>query len=129
MGTASRGEAWRVQILLDRGVDVNSENEDGSTGLNMAAHGGHVGSLRVLIDARADVNHQNRHGESALHNAVLQDQTRCAKLLIESKANVNLQLKRPKSRHLKKSTPLMVAAMGNNLDILKHLVEADADLN
>jgi glycerophosphodiester phosphodiesterase len=43
-----------VQLLVDAGVDINFQDEQGETALHVAARFGHVGCAKVLIEGSAD---------------------------------------------------------------------------
>ena len=55
-----------VQLLLERGADVNRQRYDGLTALTEAAIGGYVDIAKLLIEAGADVNAKNSVGQTAL---------------------------------------------------------------
>jgi ankyrin repeat protein len=52
-------------MLIERGADVNAQDDDKSTLLHLATLGvvgGHVGLIRMLIERGADLNARNRLG-------------------------------------------------------------------
>jgi len=66
---AARGDAARVQALLEDGADVNSRDPSGRTAVTAAVYGGHVAAVRALVEAGADVDllgRTNRFGGTAL---------------------------------------------------------------
>jgi len=56
---AARGDAARVQALLEDGADVNSRDPSGRTAVTAAVYGGHVAAVRALVEAGADVDLQD----------------------------------------------------------------------
>lgn len=53
---ASLGHEMVVQVLLDHGEAIESENSVGLTPLMLAAKGGHYGTVRLLLNKTANVN-------------------------------------------------------------------------
>jgi ankyrin repeat protein len=52
---ASKGNEDVVQLLLERGADINAEDHRGWTALHAAAVNGHVDVVRLLLERGADV--------------------------------------------------------------------------
>jgi ankyrin repeat protein len=50
---AEEGKVDLVRSFLDKGEDVNSENADSKTALDLATSKGHLDVVRLLIDRRA----------------------------------------------------------------------------
>ena len=58
-----------TKILIQSGVDINSQNKQGFTPLHLATMKGHMAAINILIQAGVEVNFQNRNGSTALHLA------------------------------------------------------------
>ena len=78
-----------VQLLLDRGVDVNATNIDGDTALMSAAGNGYIKIINLLLDSEANVNAVNKYGSTALTWAVRNRHTKTVNLLLDRSADVN----------------------------------------
>mmetsp|Transcript_4497 Transcript_4497/g.16441 ORF Transcript_4497/g.16441 Transcript_4497/m.16441 type:complete len:1060 (-) Transcript_4497:26-3205(-) len=56
-----------VVALLDKGVPVDAEDEEGNTVLIVACQNNHKRIVKEALRRRCDVNHQNRRGDTCLH--------------------------------------------------------------
>ena len=56
---AMRGDLETLQLLIDRGADVNARNKDGSTALHGAAFLGRAGAAELLLEKGADAGARN----------------------------------------------------------------------
>lgn len=56
-----------AQLLLERGADVNAQNEDNETPLHLAPYKGRVAIARVLPNRSAAVNSKSNQGRTPLH--------------------------------------------------------------
>jgi len=85
-----RDDAQALQVLVRRGMDPNTRNDKGQTGLVLALQ---LGSLRAFFALMAtpgvNVEVHNVHGESPLMMAALQGHIEAVRLLIERGADVN----------------------------------------
>ncbi len=78
--TPSPGQRKTNWFFIDKGMDVNAKEKDGSTVLMAAGRSwsGNLEVVKLLIDKGADVNAKNKKGETALslafknHPAILQ---------------------------------------------------------
>lgn len=61
----ARGRKSMMHQLIDKGTDINAENEVGNTALMFAA-GYHPTFLPLLLGKGADLDKRNRYGETAL---------------------------------------------------------------
>lgn len=66
------GSTDMVQLLLDRGADVNAEDKTGLTPLHIAAWWTATNRAQQLLDAGADPNLQDHFGDTPLHVAAMQ---------------------------------------------------------
>ncbi len=100
-GTALTWAAWMnhaevVKILLDRKVDVNAREADGSSALHEAVRWG-METTRMLLDKGADVNAQDNGGRTPLMLAAEVGRLDVAKALLAEGANVRLKDKKGKT--------------------------------
>ena len=113
------GDLEMVQVLLDCGVDINSQSESRNTPLDYGSQDGHRNDARVarlLIAHGADPNARNMRGYTPLHRASEYGRIEIVRLLIEHGANV--EVKDDEGR-----TPLDVATSQQHEDIINLLSE------
>jgi len=108
-------------LLIDKGADIFSKNNDGVTALHYAAYRGHVGSVALLIEKGAPVNVPDNKGLSPLHNAVVSDQDEAAAYLIYKGALVD-------ALDAEGETPLHIATRNISLESALCLIEKKASL-
>ena len=123
---ALRGSADSLREIIDSGVDVNVQNENGYTPLMAASRDGRIECIELLIESGADVNMQDESGFTALTNAVQHSNEQTVKLLISKGADVNHRTKAS-------FTPLMFLPYNNyppaNVsDLASALLAAGADV-
>lgn len=137
--------------LIDAGADVNATNKDGMTPLWFA--GPDVGS--ALLAKGADINARDKSGRTALSAAIILSDTKYVQFLIAQKAEVNFfddsgqtplldALGATSKPEIVRSliaagadveatktfmTPLSAAAQSGNLEDVKLLVEAGANVH
>ena len=138
-----------VDVLLQRGADINLPDPDGVSPLHVAIMNANWDLAKQLIDAGADVNQWDIYGEAPLFTAVgnrsrtdggrasidpLNESTGLdiVKMLLERGANPNMQVSfRPAgvrgATNTRGSTPLIRAANGNDSEVVKLLLEHGAD--
>ncbi|PQE22096.1 Ankyrin repeat-containing domain protein [Rutstroemia sp. NJR-2017a BVV2] len=117
---AQHGFTQVVTKLLEGGVEVNEETDDGNTPLHIAIRKGDSEIVTKLLIAGADVEKQSQDGHTPLHIAAYAHPDIVDKLL-EAGAKVNIQDKEGK-------TPLYHAAYGGYLWTVTKLVEKKADV-
>ena len=66
---SSSGIPEIVRILVEKGSDVNAQNEIHMTPLHRASHRGHAKSVQLLINHGADVTAQDWCNRTPLHLA------------------------------------------------------------
>ena len=116
-----KGDAAAVRALLDKRVDVNAAEPDGTTALHWATHNDNVALAEVLIRGGAKVDTVNRYGVTALSLAATNGSVPMIDALLNAGANVNTAL--PEGE-----TPLMTAARTGNAAAIKVLIEHGADI-
>lgn len=106
--------------LLDRGVDPDTADAEGSTLLMLAARNGNAELVDQLIRRRAKVAARNRYGDDALLLAVFRGHLPVVKLLLAGGAPVNRSEGWP---------PLAYAAFNGEVTVMAYLLERGADVN
>ena len=107
-----------VQVLLGYGVDVNAQNNIGSTPLNFVVPNDSR-LVRLLLDHGADVNRPERDGLTPLHQASKKGRIEIARVLLEHGANVE-------AKDNWGRTPLDIAAGEQHDEIITLLLEHGA---
>ena len=80
-----------VEYLIEKGANVNEQDNDGKTVLMIAKDVYRAGELKVIIDKGADVNAQDNDGKTALMYAIEGKNQEYVKLLIHSNANIHIE--------------------------------------
>ena len=111
----------RIQILIERGADVNAKINDGYTSLHWASYFNAIETANFLIEKGADVGAKTNGGWTPLHTAASKDNIELAKLLLEAGADVE-------AKNVYEVTPLHVASFHNALEIAKLLLDRGSDV-
>ena len=124
-GVAKLGMDRIVELLIQKGADVNAYDEEYGTALAAAARINNVAALRLLLKAGADVNAHGENCHTALRAAVGTQTTEAVFTLLAAGADVNMSGRVGES-------PLRVAAKFQNYNNVKRLLNygaiIDADL-
>jgi ankyrin repeat protein len=134
---AQVGDVVSAKLLLAAGANVNDTAADGNSALVLAAFSGNSEVARVLIDRGADPN-AGGAGYTALHAATLRGDLPTVKALLAKGADPNALITKgsPVRRFgsqwalptpMAGGTPLMVAAIFLEVDIMRALVAAGAN--
>lgn len=59
-----------IALLIEKGIDVNTQNDTGKTALHLAAFYGKLGALKELRNSGATYDITDKVGLSTLHYAV-----------------------------------------------------------
>ena len=70
-----------VQLLLERGADVEAKDSSGRTPLHLAARAGHMDDVRALVTQGADLNARDVYGITPLKYAEMAGQSEVAEFL------------------------------------------------
>ncbi len=111
-----------AKVLLAHGAQVNRASRNGSTPLFNAAQRGHLQVVKVLLAAGANPNLAAEDGSTPLTTSVLaHGYLNVVSTLLANGANVNVRMQG--------STPLVLAAQENRLDLISVLIDHGADVN
>ncbi|XP_074620294.1 85/88 kDa calcium-independent phospholipase A2-like [Acropora palmata] len=83
-----------VELLVNRGADIEAQNNDGETPLHIMARRRRLGCVVMLLSVGANVNAQSSDGSTPLHYAGVVDELDIVRALIVFGADVNLTNKR-----------------------------------
>ena len=111
-----------VRALLDRQVDVNAPEVDGTTALHWAAYRGELDLARLLLRAGANADAPNRYAVTPLALACGRGNAPIVEALLNAGADANTTL--PEGE-----TVLMAAARSGNVDVLRLLLAHGAEVN
>lgn len=119
---AEFGHIRSVKRFLNKGVDINAQNEDGATPLHLAMFACKKDIIEFLIANGANVDARNKRGATPLHNAAWTGYTASVNSLIKHGADVNA-----KDNH--GDTPLHEAVSKGRMSTVKILLANGADIN
>ena len=118
---AGYGPLANVELLINKGADVNAKNRRRSTPLHWAIHD--EAKVRLLLSKGAEVNSKQAQGRTPLFlAAMLGDGVPTMRLLFARGADPNLA-------SANGQTPLMMAAVRGNIEAMRLLIERGAQVN
>ncbi|GFS56364.1 hypothetical protein NPIL_568051 [Nephila pilipes] len=154
---AQEGQLGVVRFLISKRANVHAKNTYGAKPIHIAAMGGSQEIIEFLLSNGASVDDTNKNGETPLHYAASEGRLEIVKFLIDKGANINAKDivtgKKPihsaaKSGHKNviefflisrkinvddtddcSATPLQYAIVGNQLEIVKFLVNRGANIH
>ncbi|KAK6293139.1 protein phosphatase 1 regulatory subunit 16A [Coregonus clupeaformis] len=92
-----------IQVLVQSGADLNTQDDNGATLLHIAAANGYLSVGELLLEHRANVEQQDMDGWTALHAASCWGQILMVELLVAHGASLN-------TKSVLEETPLDVCA-------------------
>jgi len=120
---ASHGRLRIVELLLQRGVDIDSRSGDSNaTPLMFASLGNYSDVVKALAHAGADIEARDTVGATALMRSASFGYSSVVRTLIECGADVN-------ATDNSGMTPLMWSVMSYDTEIINTLLDAGADVN
>ncbi len=111
-----------VQMLLEKGADVNAQGGKYGNALQAASAGGHDQVVQMLLDKGADVNAQGGICGNALQAASEGGHDQMLQMLLDNGADVNAQ-----GGHY--GNALQAASYGGHDQVVQMLLDKGADIN
>ena len=120
---AQEKDIGALRALVQRRIDVNAVQPDGTTALHWAVVWNNDEAISLLLRAGADVKARNRYGATPLSEAVSGGSAAMVESLLKAGAD-------PKTLTTDDGeTVLMTAARAGNADVVRLLMERGADVN
>lgn len=116
------GDKVQLRALIQKKVDVNAAEPDGTTALHLASYRDDVESADLLLRAGAKVNAANDLGVTPLWPAAENGSSAMVRRLLQAGANPNAAL-------LSGETPLMVGSRSGYPDVVAQLLAKGANAN
>jgi ankyrin repeat protein len=91
IAAAARGDCTSVEVLLERGAQVNQPNRSGTIALHQAVANGHLNVMELLIQKSSAVNQISTVFGTPLHAACRGQHTEIAKILLERGADPSIK--------------------------------------
>ncbi|VDN05740.1 unnamed protein product [Thelazia callipaeda] len=104
-----------VQKYIDKGIDVNDVDENGTSVLHLASFFGFTSIVNALINAHARIDLRDREWFTPLQRACIHDRSETVRLLISRGAKVNTATKQF-------MTSLHICAQSNSLNCAEVIV-------
>src|SRR2546428_695223 len=114
-----RGDSAAVRSLLQKHVDVNEAEPDGTAALHWAVHNESVEIADLLIRGGASVKAANRYGATPLWLAAVSGNAAMIEVLLKAGADAN-------AANPHGETPLLAAARSGEADAVRVLLERGA---
>lgn len=121
MGAAENGHLEVVNLLLEKGAQIEAKNAKGNTALMIASELGQNAVVQRLLEQGAKVNKTNNTGFTPFMKAALFGRAQTMAILIKGGAQINT----PTSNG---TTPLMLAAEQGHTESVSLLIQSGANL-
>jgi ankyrin repeat protein len=126
---AQADDEVRLRILVTDNADrTRLQLQDGQTPVHVAAQAGSLKSLQVLAKAGADLNPRDGKKRTPLSLAIQADFTNTVKTLLDLGADAN-RTAATGDESEKLLSPLVLASRRGNVEVLKALLAAKADVS
>jgi len=120
---AQKKDLTALRTLVQRKVDVNVTQPDGTTALHWAAAWNNEDAVSLLIRAGADAKARNRYGATPLSEAVTAGSAAMVETLLKAGADAKTLTTEDGE------TVLMTAARAGNTGVVRLLLDRGADVN
>src|SRR5206468_4827474 len=114
---AQKQDIGALRALVQRKIDVNAAQPDGTTALHWAVDWNNDDEVNLLLRAGADAKARNRYGATPLSEAV----TAGSAAMVEALLNAGADPKTPATED--GETVLMTAARAGNAGVVRMLVD------
>ncbi|KAI0407367.1 ankyrin repeat-containing domain protein [Xylaria palmicola] len=123
---AINGDLEILKILLEfrKGIDINALDKDGCAAVHLAAEKNDIRYLQTLIRAGADLNILGSNALTVLHYAARESKNIGHLKLLLAQPDIEVDIISPK-----RGTPLCVASERLNVEGVRRLLDAGADIN
>ncbi|XP_065925741.1 ankyrin repeat domain-containing protein 50-like [Magallana gigas] len=111
-----------VQLLLNKGADINLCESAGASPLYIACQNGHNTTVQLLLSNKADINLCAKNGTSPLYIACQKGHDSTVQLLLSNGADINLCRKNGAS-------PFYIACQNGHDSTVQLLLSNGADIN
>ena len=118
------GHTEIIQILLEKGTEVNVKDGFYGTALMAASYRGHIEIVQILLEKGAEVNAESGRYGTALAAASYRGHIEIIQILLEKGAKVNTQTQSGPC-----GTALAAASLRRHTDIVQILLEKGAEVN
>ncbi|XP_046544239.1 uncharacterized protein LOC124254447 [Haliotis rubra] len=118
---ASTGKTEAVEMLLNKGANINQKTSLGQTALLLSSVEGHISLANFLLEKGAGINITDTQGCSPLHSASAHGQLSIVQQLLERGANINCC-------DSIGSTAIFYASLKGHLEIVQTLIDHGADI-
>ena len=113
-----------IEYFLTTNLDLNSQNSDNNTVLNLACLEGNLKLVNNLLNRGADITIQNKYGDNAFNCSILSGNIQCIRLILEYGPFLE-------TRDQKGQSPLFLAVVcpNRNSEIINELIHYGADFD
>jgi ankyrin repeat protein len=119
---AANGHDQVVQLLLDKGAEIDAKNKYGGTPLYRAAANGHDQVVQLLLDKGAEIDAKDEYVQTPLYRAAENGHDQVVQLLLDKGAEVN-------SKEKYGQTPLYRAAANGHDQVVQLLLDKGAEID
>ncbi|RYO85912.1 hypothetical protein DL766_003956 [Monosporascus sp. MC13-8B] len=109
------------KLLLDKGADIEAEDEYGRTPLLLAILFKYEAVVRLLLDEGADIEAKKKFGQTPLSTAILNGYKTIVELLLNKGADIE-------AKNESGQTPLLLAAFTGNETVVELLLDRGANI-
>ena len=115
-----------VQLLIDAGADVDTQNNEGRSPLHVACKSGELDIVKMLVEAGAGVRATDNQGCTCLMLAAWHGHTDIVRYLV---GVPEVELNHQSRAAASSNTALHLAARNKRTDVVQVLIDAGADID